>query len=163
MKYLFEKFRLWPTGLFVFATIFIAVNLAFVTAAFRHRPQLVRPDYYEAGSNLRALAVQQGENDASGWAVTIKPLPRDYAAQSLITLSVHDSAGAADSLIGTVGFYRPANLHLDLPPQPIKDIGGGNYLVMLPRPLERGMWQADVNLSGNGRKLVRRIQFFVEA
>jgi hypothetical protein len=94
--------------------------------------------------------------------VAVKALPRDYAAQPLVELLVTSAGVPADSLAGRVGFYRASDQKLDVAALPVTRIGGGRYLVVLPRALERGAWQAAVELAQDGRRLERKVSFFVE-
>ena len=162
MKKYFGKDRIWATGITIFVTAFVAVNMAFVTLAFQNKPQLVSRDYYQQGYNLRELAEREAQSDAAGWSVGVKALPRAYADQPLVELTVSAAGQPADSLLGSVGFYRPLDQQLDMAALPVTRIGQGRYLVVLPRPLEHGAWQAEVQLAGGARTLARKVKFFVE-
>lgn len=160
IKRFFAPDRIWPTGLFIFGTVFIAVNLAFVTMAMQNRPELVSADYYAEGYNLREISERNAASDATGWQVTVRALPAEMAAQPLVELTVQGSNGQpADSLAGEVGFYRPSDKRLDIQPQAMRFIGGGRYLVVLPRALETGAWQARVHLSRGRLEYDKRIAF----
>jgi nitrogen fixation protein FixH len=131
--------------------------------ALQHRPQLISDNYYAEGSNLRQIKERQAANDATGWKVQVRPLPVEQAEMPLVELTVTEAAGAAcDSLTGTVAFYRPSDSELDMANAPIFPIGAGKYLLKIPRPLERGSWQAVMQLARGKQAMDARVSFFVE-
>ena len=155
--------RLWPTVIIAAVTVFIAVNLAFVTLAFRNRPQLVSPDYYAQGFNLREIARSKAAGAATGWRVSVRHLPPSQADMPLIEINVTESVGTpCDSLGGEVAFYRPSEAALDIAEVPLRFVGAGRYLAFPPRPLEHGAWQAVVHLTKGAQELDQRISLFVE-
>lgn len=163
MKKIFRAERAWPLGLAAGLIVFIAINLAFVTVAFKNKPELVSENYYAEGYNLRAIAERTAAGDAAGWSVSLTLLPLEQADLPLAELIATESDGTpADSLLGSVGFYRPSNKALDVAPLPLQFVGGGRYLAFLPRPLECGAWQAEVNLSRGNSSLEKRISLFAE-
>ena len=163
MKKFFLAERAWPLGLAAGLIVFIAINLAFVTVAFKNKPQLVSENYYAEGYNLRAIAEREAAGQAAGWSVSLRLLPLDQADMPLAEMIVIESEGIpADSLLGSVGFYRPSNKALDIAPLPAQFVGGGRYVIFLPRTLERGAWQAVVNLARDRSALEQRLSLFVE-
>ena len=161
-KYLTAE-RAWPAGIIAFMTMFIAINLAFVTMSFRHRPQLVSDHYYADGYNLREIARRKAAGEATGWNVQARLLPLAQVNMPLVEVNVSDVNGApCDSLTGEASFYRPSDKALDITPQPLQYVGRGRYLAFLPRPLERGSWQAIVQVSRGHQKLEQRVNLFVE-
>lgn len=163
LRQLWHTGGIWPVGLVAAMTVFIAVNLAFVTSAVRLRPQLVSKNYYAEGENLRIIAEREAAGAATGWQVTLRHVPSREVDLPLVELRVTDAAGrACDSLNGDVTFYRPSEQQLDIPAQPLCAVGGGRYLVFPPRPLERGAWQAVAELRRGNQVLNKRIPLFVE-
>lgn len=163
LKQFWKSGGLWPAGIITVLTIVVAVNAAFVTVALRHRPQLVSKDYYAAGFNLKAIAERKAAGAATGWRVRGKPLPLDGSGPALFELTVMDANGLpCDSLQGEVGFYRPSDKSLDISAQSLRFVGSGRYLAVLPRSLERGSWQALVNVKRARQELDQRLSFFVE-
>jgi nitrogen fixation protein FixH len=161
-KYLSAE-RTWPTGIAIFMTAFIAVNLAFVTMAFRHRPQLVSDHYYADGYNLRDIAQRKAAGEATGWNVQARVLPLAQAEMPLVEVNVSGATGApCDSLTGEARFYRPSDKSLDIAPLPLHYVGHGRYLAFLPRPLEHGSWQAIVYVTRGKQELEKRVNLFVE-
>jgi nitrogen fixation protein FixH len=158
-----KSFQLWPVGLIVVMTAFVAVNLAFLTVAFRHKPQLVSDHYYAEGFDLKDIARRNAAGNATGWKLTAHCLPPDQADQPLVEVQVVTAAGVpCDSLTGSASFYRPSNNRLDIPSSSLRFIGGGRYLAVLPRPLERGAWQAVVKIARGSQSLEQRVSLFVE-
>jgi len=163
MKNIFRAERAWPLGLAAGLIVFIAINLAFVTVAFQNKPELVSENYYAEGYNLRAISERNAAGEAAGWSVSLKLLPLEQADMPLAELTAAESDGTpADSLLGGVGFYRPSNKALDIAPLPVQFVGGGRYLIFLPRALERGAWQAEVNLARGKNAFEKRMSLFVE-
>ncbi|MBU0509115.1 FixH family protein [bacterium] len=163
MKTLLNAERAWPLGLATVFVVFVAINIAFVTLAFQNRPQLVSENYYAEGYNLREIAEKQAAGEASGWNVSVRPLPVEQADMPLVELTVTEADGTpADSLAGEVGFYRPSDKRLDVAPLPIQFVGSGRYLVFLPQPLAHGAWEAYVELKRDRRILEKRVNLFVE-
>jgi nitrogen fixation protein FixH len=161
-KYLTTE-RIWPLGIAAFMTLFIAVNLAFVTVAFRHRPQLVSDRYYAEGYNLRELAQRKSAGVAIGWNVQARVLPLAQAGMPLVEVNVSEASGApCDSLTGEASFYRPSDKALDIAPLPLQYVGRGRYLAFLPHGLERGSWQAIVRVARGQQQLEQRVNLFVE-
>lgn len=163
MKRLFSKDTIWPVGLTAAMVVFIAINIAFVTVAFRNRPQLVSENYYAEGYNLKEITQRDAASQATGWTVTIRSLPLEQADMPLAELTVKEASGTpCDSLAGQVGFYRPSDKTLDRAPLPIQYVGTGRYLIYLPHALERGAWQAQVDLKRDRQAYSKRISFFVD-
>jgi nitrogen fixation protein FixH len=155
--------KIWPVGIVVVMTIFVAWMLGVVTVSLQHRPQLISENYYAEGSNLRELKERRAASEATGWKVEVRPLPVEPAEMSLVELTVTEATGAScDSLIGTVAFYRPSDSELDMTSAPIFPIGAGKYLVKIPRQLERGSWQAITQLTRGKQVMDTRVSFFVE-
>lgn len=155
--------RFWPTGILVFFTGFVAVNLAFVTLAFRHKPQLVSENYYAEGFNLRQIAERKAAGDATGWSVHIRCMSITDADKPLVEMNVSESNGSpCDSLTGTAAFYRPSNKALDIETLPLQFVGTGRYLVVLPRRLERGSWQVIAHLARGSQQSDMRLNLFAE-
>ncbi len=162
MMKLIPSDRVWPVIVIGSMIVFVAWMLGIVTVAVQHHPQLVSEHYYAEGSNLRELKQQQAASDATGWNVSVTPLAADVAASPLVELTVTDASGAAcDSLSGHVAFYRPSDQALDIAAASLLSIGAGRYVVKLPRPLERGSWQAVTHLERGRQQMDKRIHFFV--
>lgn len=150
-------------GIVAVLTIVVAVNAAFVTVALRHKPELVSDQYYSEGYNLKEIAERKAAGAATGWKLAGKPMPYDGNGPALYELTVTEANGMpGDSLVGDVAFYRPSNKSLDIRPQPIRAAGPGRYLVVLPRPLERGAWQALVHVARKSNSLEQRLSFLSE-
>lgn len=163
MKKLIPSERVWPAIVIGSIIVFVALMLGIVTVAVQHRPQLVSERYYAEGSNLREWKLQRAASEATGWNVSVTPLATDMAVSPLVELTVTDASGAAcDSLAGLVAFYRPSDQALDIASASLQFIGAGRYLVKLPRPLERGSWQAVTHLERGRQRMDKRISFFVE-
>lgn len=163
MKNLIPGERIWPAIVIGSMIVFVALMLGIVTVAVQHRPQLVSDRYYAEGSNLREWKLQRAASEATGWNVSVMPLPADMAASPIVELTVTDASGTAcDSLIGEVAFYRPSDQALDIASSSLQFIGAGRYLAKLPRPLERGAWQAVTHLERGSQRMNKRISFFVE-
>jgi nitrogen fixation protein FixH len=157
------RFRFWPAGILIGFAAFVAVNLAFVTVAFRHKPELVSDHYYSEGSNLRQIAERKAASDATGWTVRIRCLPVSDSDKPLVELNVAQSNGLpCDSLIGTAAFYRPSSKALDIAAIPMRFVGTGRYLVVLPRRLERGAWQVIAHLARHDQQSDVRLNLFSE-
>jgi len=155
--------RIWPVGIVVAMAIFVAWMLGVVTVALQHRPQLISDKYYAEGFNLREFKARRAASEATGWKVEVRPFPAEQAEMPLVELAVTEASGAAcDSLTGTVAFYRPSNSELDMVSAPIFSIGAGKYLVRIPRPLERGSWQAVLHIERGKQVMDTRVSFFVE-
>jgi len=155
--------RIWPVGIVVAMAIFVAWMLGVVTVALQHRPQLISDNYYLEGSNLRQLKELKAAGEATGWKVEVRPLSVEQAETPLVELTVTETTGSTcDSLTGMVAFYRPSDSELDVAHAPIFPIGAGKYLVKIPRPLERGSWQAVMQLARGKQAMDARVIFFVE-
>lgn len=164
LKKLWKNGGIWPLGILVVMTIFVAVNLAFVTIAVQNKPQLVSRNYYAEGDNLRAIAERSAARAATGWQVSVRHLPLQQADTPLVEIHVRDAAGLpCDSLAGDVAFYRPSDLRLDLAPLPLRAAGPGRYLIFLPHPLEHGAWQAVIHVQRGSQLLHERVAFSVSA
>jgi nitrogen fixation protein FixH len=163
LKKLWTSGGLWPVGIIAVLTIVVAVNAALLTVALRHKPTLVSKDYYAEGFNLKTIAERKAAGAATGWRVQGKPLPVEDSSPALFELTVTEADGSPrDSLQGEVGFYRPSDKSLDVAAQPLRFVGSGRYLAVLPRPLERGSWQALVHVKRARQELDQRLSFFVE-
>jgi len=163
LKKFFRPEVAWPMGIIAALAIFISINLAFVTVALEHRPELVSEHYYSEGYNLKGIAEREAASEATGWQVAVRCLPAQQADMPLAELTAAEASGEpCDSLAGEVGFYRPSNKTLDLGPIPIQYVGTGRYLVYLPRSLERGSWQALVHLQRGRQEFSKRISMFVD-
>ncbi len=163
MKKLIPSDRVWPAIVIGSMIVFVALMLGIVTVAVQHRPQLVSERYYAEGSNLREWKLQRAASEATGWNVSVTPLAADMAVSPLVELTITDASGATcDSLAGQVAFYRPSDQALDIASTSLQFIGAGRYLVKLPRPLERGSWQAVTHLERGRQRMDKRISFFVE-
>ena len=155
--------RIWPLGIVIAMTVFVAGMLAVVTVSFQHRPQLTTENYYAEGANLRAVYERKQANAATGWRVQVQPLPVVAGELPLIELTVTNASGVAcDSLTGSVAFYRPSDQALDIESSSIVSAGAGKYRVKLPRVLERGSWQAVTHLQRGQQSFDTRANFFVE-
>ena len=167
--------KVWPVGIVVVMAAFVAWMLGVVTISIMHRPQLTSDNYYAEGFNLRDVQQRKAAANDLGWQVHVRPLPIEQAAMPLVEIAVTEKTGAAcDSLTGSVAFYRPSNNALDIESAAFFPIGSGKYLVKTPRSLERGSWQAVLNLSspppagglgevGLGKPVELRVNFFVES
>jgi nitrogen fixation protein FixH len=160
IKKLIQSGRIWPVMIVTGLAVFVAVNVAFMTVAFKHKPQLVSEQYYAEGFNLKQIAANKASGDATGWQVLAQTLPRDQSERPLVQLTV--SGPGADSLSGSAAFYRASDQTMDVPAQALRSIGGGKYLVVLPRPLEYGSWQAVVHLERGKQQLDTRVRLYVE-
>jgi FixH len=146
--------KLWPYGVVVAMIAFVAIQ---------HRPQLVSDHYYAEGFNLREIQKRQAVSTALGWQIEVQSLPKEQAAIPLVQLTVRDAMGAVcDSLTGQVALYRPSDQALDIESRSLFPIGAGKYLAKVPRPLERGLWQAVTHLERGVQTFDTRISFFVE-
>jgi nitrogen fixation protein FixH len=144
-------------------TAFVAINLAFVTMAFRHKPQLVSDSYYADGLNLRDLAARRAASNAAGWNVAVRCMPLADSDNPLVEVKVSQSNGSpCDSLTGTAAFYRPSDKTLDVAPQPLQFVGTGRYFVALPHPLNRGAWQALVRLANGSKQADVQVRLYSE-
>ncbi|HEY3296390.1 MAG TPA: FixH family protein [bacterium] len=157
------RIRFWPTGLLMSFTAFIAVDVAFVTTAFRHQPQMVSEHYYADGFNLRQIAERKAATDATGWAVHARCLPATESESPLVELNVTGRDGLpCDSLAGTASFYRPSDKSLDIQPLPLRFMGTGRYFVVLPHPLAHGGWQVVAHLARGSQQSDMRLNLFAE-
>ncbi len=155
--------RVWPVGLAVAMAVFLALILAVVTVAVRHRPELISSRYYAEGYNLKELSAKQAATEATGWSLAIRTLPTEQAGMPLLEVEVHEADGQpCGSLIGELALYRPSDQALDIPSAKLRVMGAGKYFVPLPRTLERGSWQAIVHLTRGRQEYYRRHDFFVE-
>ena len=162
-KHFWKSGSIWPAGIVAVLTIVVAVNAAFVTIAIRHKPELVSKDYYAEDFNLKAIAERKAAGEATGWRVHGRLMPSDKSGPALYELTVMELSGLpCDSLSGEVGFYRPSNKALDISAQSVRSAGPGRYLVVLPRPMERGAWQALVHVQRAQHALDQRLSFFAE-
>jgi nitrogen fixation protein FixH len=163
LKNLWKSGGLWPVGIIAVLTVVVAVNAAFVTVALRHKPELVSNNYYAEGFNLKAIAERKAAGAAAGWRINGRLMSADDSGPALYELTVTEANGApCDSLTGEVGFYRPSNKALDIAAQHLRTAGPGRYLIVLPRPLERGAWQAVVHVQRAQQALDQRLSFFAE-
>jgi nitrogen fixation protein FixH len=163
MKSILHKKNIWPAALIAFFAIFFAVQMALLTFAFQHKPQMVSDKYYAEGFNLKQIAERQAASKATGWNVTARSLPFKSADMPLVELTVVDRTGApCDSLSGDVAFYRPSNKNLDLAPLPVRYAGQGRYLVFPPHLLTHGAWQAVVHLNRGTQNYLQQLPLFVE-
>ena len=163
----FKDFRknggLWPMGIIAVLTIVVAGNAAFVTVALRHKTELGSKDYYAEGTNLKAISGPKAAGESTGWRVQGRLMPADQSGPALYELTVTESSGEpCDSLSGEVSFYRPSSRVLDIASLSARPAGPGRYLIVLPRPLERGAWQAVVHVQRGRQALDQRLGFFAE-
>lgn len=148
----------WPIGIVASLIAFVAFMLAIVTASTRLSSDVVSKRYYEEGYNLKQVLADKAKTAATGWQVKVAT-----AGGTEAVVVVVDASGLPrDSLIGEVGFYRPADARLDIAKTALRGQGGGVYLAGLPRPLENGSWQALVQLSFGRQIYENRIGFFVD-
>jgi nitrogen fixation protein FixH len=155
--------KIWPIGLVIAMTVFVAVILAMVTVAVNNRPQLVSEHYYADSYDLKELVAERSASQATGWKLSLTPLPLSQADMPLLQLKVREANDEpCDSLQGEISLYRPSDKALDITAATVRPMGAGKYFIVLPRALEHGAWQALVNVSRGKQKYRDRLSFFVD-
>jgi nitrogen fixation protein FixH len=155
--------KIWPVGIIIVMTAFVAIMMAMVTIAVENRSQLVSNHYYAEGYNLKQLVAEQAKGAATGWKIALKPLPPSQADMPLLQLNIAEANNQpCDSLQGEVALYRPSDEALDIEAAALRPMGAGTYFIVLPRALEHGAWQAVVHLMRGAQELRQRADFFVE-
>lgn len=130
----------WPLGIVVAFVLFIAGTAALIALASAHRPELVRPDYYE--QELRHQ--DQIERVARTRRLQPPPTVRHDSAANRLTVALppeHARRGAR----GRIHLYRPSARGLDRQIELRLDPNGLQTIEAYD--LQPGLWKVQVSWS----------------
>jgi hypothetical protein len=152
--------NLWPMLIIGSLTALVAFSFAVLKIAGRNPSDLVSPDYYAKGYNLKEIVASEQATQSTGWKVSVVPLSVEASGDLLLQINIADKDNLpCDSVKGICALYRPSDASLDIPEAELTFIGAGRYIRPLPRVLEHGLWNAVVNLRKDSGRYINRISF----
>ena len=154
--------HLWPYLIVGALTALVAFSFAVLKIANRNPSELVAPDYYDRGFNLKEIVATERATQATGWAVKVVPLSVESSGDLIVQINIMDRDDLpCDSVTGVCAFYRPSDSSLDIPAKELTFIGRGRYICSVPRELEKGLWNAVLDLKKGTDSYRNRITFMV--
>ncbi|MBU1921367.1 FixH family protein [bacterium] len=154
--------NLWPYLIVAALTALVAFSFAVLKIANRNSSELTSPDYYAKGYNLKEIVATERATQATGWHVEVVPLSVEASGDLIIQINIldrHDQP--CDSVAGVSAFYRPSDAALDIPAEELTFIGRGRYIRSIPRIMEKGLWNAVLDLKKGSDSYRNRISFMV--
>jgi nitrogen fixation protein FixH len=135
-----KKFS-WGTGIIIFISVFLLLDLIFILFSFSHKVDLVTNNYYEKELKYQDEINKQTNSSQLKERVTI-----DY--QKSFVRIIYPKSLLSNNPAGTVRFYRPSNSVYDFETQLKLDSSGTQ--IIKTSGLIPGAWKIILNWNSSG-------------